>query len=718
MRLNYWLPVVGLLTLSLDAQTSAGNVRFIRQATSSLDPYTSSTTTTQQQWFQTHFYRMTVYSPYFDDKLSWYPNGDFYKDLYAIYVNDALATQHPEWILKDANGNKLYIPWGCSGGTCPQYAADVSSAAFRQWWINEANTHASLGYHGIFVDDVNMEFRVGDGNGNFVNPIDPNTGALMTYDNWRRYVAEFCEAIRSAFPSLEIIHNSLWYADSWNDGDTYVQRQIAAGTYQNIEFGVNDGGLTGGTGSWSLNSLLTHIDHVHATGRSVIIAGVPVNATGEEYALANSFAVSDGADMIGSVDITPDNWWTGYDTVLGSPSGARAIWNNLIRRDFSGGMVLVNPPQSGTVSVTLPKSYRRIDGTTVSSVTLSASQGAVLIDPNPTQPDTTAPSVSITWPTAGASVSGTVSVTAAATDNVGVTKVELYVDGALIATDTASPYGAAWNTSGVAGGNHTAMAKAYDAAGNVGTSATVTFSVTQPDTTAPAVSITAPAAGSTVSGTVTVTASASDNVGVTKVEIYIDSALKVTDTAAPYAYSWNTSGAAAGNHSIVAKAYDAAGNVGTSASDTVTIGSAGGTTTGACPPAALNAFTACYYSGEAFNTLVLTRTETSISYDWGAGSPSPAVPVDGFSASWEGKFSFRTGNYTFTVTADDGVRLYLDGALVLDKWILQPATTYQIKKAMSSGTHTIKLVYFEHPGMAVAKLNWAYYGWCYTPASQ
>ncbi len=131
MKIIYWLPVVGLLTVSLDAQTSAGNVRFIRQATSSLDPYTSSTTTTQQQWFQTHFYRMTVYSPYFDDKLSWYPNAGFYKDLYAIYVNDALATQHPEWILKDANGNKLYIPWGCSGAparnTPPMSAARPSA---------------------------------------------------------------------------------------------------------------------------------------------------------------------------------------------------------------------------------------------------------------------------------------------------------------------------------------------------------------------------------------------------------------------------------------------------------------------------------------------------------------------------------------------------------------------------------------------------------------
>jgi Bacterial Ig domain len=92
-----------------------------------------------------------------------------------------------------------------------------------------------------------------------------------------------------------------------------------------------------------------------------------------------------------------------------------------------------------------------------------------------------------------------------------------------------------------------------------------------PDTTPPTTSITAPANGATVSGTVTITASASDNVGVTKVEIYIDSALATTLTTSPYNFSWNTTTVANGSHSIFSKAYDAAGNVGTSATITVTV---------------------------------------------------------------------------------------------------------------------------------------------------
>lgn len=100
------------------------------------------------------------------------------------------------------------------------------------------------------------------------------------------------------------------------------------------------------------------------------------------------------------------------------------------------------------------------------------------------------------------------------------------------------------------------------------------------DTTPP----TASAAESGTSGTVTLSASASDNVGVTKVEFYVDGALKATDTSAPYSASLDSTTLADGSHSLVAKAYDAAGNVGTSSTVSFSVsngsggGSGGGTT--------------------------------------------------------------------------------------------------------------------------------------------
>ncbi len=100
---------------------------------------------------------------------------------------------------------------------------------------------------------------------------------------------------------------------------------------------------------------------------------------------------------------------------------------------------------------------------------------------------------------------------------------------------------------------------------------TVNLTVSIVDTTPPTTSITAPANNATVSGTTTISASASDNVGVVKVEIYIDSVLAATLTTSPYNFSWNTTTVANGTHTIFSKAYDAANNVGTSGTITVTV---------------------------------------------------------------------------------------------------------------------------------------------------
>ncbi len=96
------------------------------------------------------------------------------------------------------------------------------------------------------------------------------------------------------------------------------------------------------------------------------------------------------------------------------------------------------------------------------------------------------------------------------------------------------------------------------------------------DTQAPTTAITAPAAGATVAGTASVTASASDNVGVTRVEFYLDGALRSTDTSSPYAWSWDTTATPNGAHTLTSRAYDAAGNVGTSAGVAVTVSNTGG----------------------------------------------------------------------------------------------------------------------------------------------
>jgi hypothetical protein len=186
--------------------------------------------------------------------------------------------------------------------------------------------------------------------------------------------------------------------------------------------------------------------------------------------------------------------------------------------------------------------------------------------------DTTPPTVSLSFPLGG-NVSGTVAVSASANDDVGVTRVDFYVNGSVIASDTSSPWVYSWNTTALANGSATLRAVAYDAAGNSGSSSTITVNVANappPDTTPPTVSIASPAGGN-VSGTVTVTASASDNVGVTRVDFYVNGSLAASDAAAPWTYSWNTTTLANGNATLRAVAYDAAGNSGLSSTVTVNV---------------------------------------------------------------------------------------------------------------------------------------------------
>lgn len=179
--------------------------------------------------------------------------------------------------------------------------------------------------------------------------------------------------------------------------------------------------------------------------------------------------------------------------------------------------------------------------------------------------DTTAPTVSASE----TGSSGTISLSVSASDNVGVTNVEFYVDGALKGSDASSPYSLALNSTSLTNGSHNLTAKAFDAAGNSTTSTAFAFSVNNvtADTTAPIVS--ASETGS--SGSITLFATASDNVGVTSVEFYIDGVLYGADASSPYSLALNSTTLTNGSHSLTAKAFDAAGNSTTSSTVSFTV---------------------------------------------------------------------------------------------------------------------------------------------------
>jgi hypothetical protein len=105
---------------------------------------------------------------------------------------------------------------------------------------------------------------------------------------------------------------------------------------------------------------------------------------------------------------------------------------------------------------------------------------------------------------------------------------------------------------------------------------------------------------------------------------------------------------------------------------------------------------------------VLTRTE-AVNYDWATSAPAAGLPVDAFSVRWTGRaFISADGNYTFHTTSDDGIRLWVDGALVIDNWTAHATTTNSSPPiALKAGFHyDLKLEYFDNQAGAVAKLAW------------
>lgn len=181
--------------------------------------------------------------------------------------------------------------------------------------------------------------------------------------------------------------------------------------------------------------------------------------------------------------------------------------------------------------------------------------------------DTQAPTAAITAPQANSTATGLMSISVNAADNVGVSRVELQVNGTVVAVDNTGPFGFSWDSTGTANGSAALVAIAYDAAGNATASAPVYVNVSNytatvaRDTTPPVVNIANPVTG-TVTGNVSVTVHSSDNGGNASVSdmLYIDGVLKAKGTGASLSYNWNTRKLASGVHTIQAVAKDAAGN--------------------------------------------------------------------------------------------------------------------------------------------------------------
>lgn len=362
------------------------------------------------------------------------------------------------------------------------------------------------------------------------------------------------------------------------------------------------------------------------------VAGNTTIRTAAEYAVNHGTLVVAAAGNCGCVDSTPDNPFILSVSATDENDGVASF-------SSTGPFVDLSAPGSNILTTERFGLYGAVSGTSLSSPIVAGVAG-LMVAANPaltpalvtqlleetavgsgsydpsfgygrinasaavsaavgfTPPaDTTPPTLAMTAPLYGASVSGMAVVDVTADDNVGVVRVDLYLDGTFFVSDTSAPYSFAWDTTTIPNGTHTLLAVASDAANNSASTAsiTVTVSNTPPDTTPPVVSIAAPMAGATVSGTTAVSATATDNVGVAKVDLYLDGALYATDNTAPYAFSWNTATASNGSHILKVAASDVAGNVANSTA-TVTVSN----NVNHAPVAVNDAFTVPYRSATSY----------------------------------------------------------------------------------------------------------------------
>ena len=357
-----------------------------------------------------------------------------------------------------------------------------------------------------------------------------------------------------------------------------------------------------GTLSAFANGLTYAADH----GARVANLSFPVQSSGSTQAAAQYFmnkggVVFNSAGNYGALDSTPASSALVSVSATGS-TDVLASWSSF------GPYVDLSAPGVGIWTTTMGGGYSSVSGTSFSSP-LSAGVAALMMSVNPALApaqvvsllessavdlgasgydidygygrvdaaaavaaaaqakvtDVQPPSVSITAPMGG-TVSGIVPVNVTASDNVGVTRVDLLVSGTLLASDISAPYAFSWDSTALAGTSASLVARAYDAAGNSASSTAVIVSVAgaanppPPDTTPPTVAITSPGNGSTVSGVVTISASASDNVGIASLSLSVDGKVVSTGNSASATYKWNTRKLASGMHTISATAKDKSGN--------------------------------------------------------------------------------------------------------------------------------------------------------------
>lgn len=161
--------------------------------------------------------------------------------------------------------------------------------------------------------------------------------------------------------------------------------------------------------------------------------------------------------------------------------------------------------------------------------------------------------------------------------------------------------------------------------------------------------------------------------------------------------SWTDAAAPTGGHTYAVTALDAAGNESAAAMTSATV-----------PAAAPAGLTGTYFDTATFTSQKLVRVDPTVNFPWGTGSPANGIDADTFSARWTGRVIVpAAGSWTFQTQSDEGVRLWVDGVLLINNWTAHTLTTNTTTVTLTADrAHDIRIEYYEGSGSATMKLLW------------
>ena len=295
-----------------------GNCRFWMYATSQTDYLFSGGRPTQadKDWQKAHW---DAIEGWLDVQSTYHPAVFRYNDMLQIYVGSSVASQHPEWILKDSAGNSLKYN--------THWMADIGHPAYQDFKAQQcADLIAVKKAYGIKADDVNLD-RISANAGVCINQ---RTKKPYTLPEWQKDNADLMTKVRAkvkaANANAKICHNSLWWASGVD-----VDRCIKQADYFQLERGFGDPNYTPA----KIVQLWAWIDKVHSMGVGVVHLNYAGGTQGAHFNHACALLCSNGNDYVYGDGWRPESWDATYDKNYGAAKGPRYQKStNVWARDF------------------------------------------------------------------------------------------------------------------------------------------------------------------------------------------------------------------------------------------------------------------------------------------------------------------------------------------------------------------------------------------------